>query len=254
MKLNNGGPGGDPADNQMNWFDLISIKSTSGACIQLDGNDGTSSTLAANTSLNRFGQIQLNIRDNDGFVFGYSDGNSVEMLRVFRPSINTGTGLIFKGDSSNKQKHARHNVVYHYQGGESGATAENGGGVEPSDDNSILGFSYGNTGVDNPPVIEAGATLSYISPRLLKNLASQTVSIDGATDVQLASNALAQIANLTTESHRIFNGSSNHTILADNSGDVWSISVDNATKDVRFSRLSGTGSMDINAPLKQDGV
>ena len=195
-KLNNGAAGGDPADNQNNHFDRVSIKSDTGTCIFLAGNEGTGSTVAANTSLNYFGQIQLSIQDNDGFVFNFADGNTLEMLRVFRPAGNTGIGLRFDADDSGQSKHARHNMCYHIQTARAGVLAKAGNGTQPSDDNCIIGFSYGNEGIDNPPVVQAGATLSYISPRVLSNVGGRLLAAQGATDTALAANVKNSLKSL----------------------------------------------------------
>ena len=248
-KLNNGAAGGDPADNQNNHFDRVSIKSDTGTCIFLAGNEGTGSTVAANTSLNYFGQIQLNIQDNDGFVFNFADGNTLEMLRVFRPAGNTGIGLRFDADDSGQSKHARHNMCYHIQTARAGVLAKAGNGTQPSDDNCIIGFSYGNEGIDNPPVVQAGATLSYISPRVLSNVGGRLLAAQGATDTALAANVKEQLEEFGSESLRVYNGASNHIKLASDTKD-WTLRIDESSGD--FDILGGTGANNIGLtkPLK----
>lgn len=239
-KLNNGGAGAAPADNQNNDFDQITVKSDDATCIFVSGNAGNDATLGANTSLNRFGQIQLNIRDNDGFVFEYSDGNTLEMLRVFRPIGNTGTGLIFSADDTAKARHARHNICYHVQSGVAGITAEAGTGAQPSDDNAIFGFSYGNGGLNNPPVIEAGATLSYISPRLIKNISGQIVAVSGLNDVAVAANAKTEIANLGTESLRVWNDGQAHVRMVTDTH-TWFVRINNSNGNLELAPSTGAG-------------
>lgn len=237
-KLNSGT--GDPADGQNNNFDRISVQSATGTCVFISGNEGTASTTGANWSLNRFGQIHLNIRDNNGFVFGFADANTLEMLRVFRPPANTGRGLTFLADNGGQNRHARHNVCYHVQTGVSGIFARAGDGTQPSEDNIVFGFSYGNSGINNPPLIEAGATLSYISPRFLKNIAGQLVAVNGANDVARAQNAKTEIDALGTESLRVSNSTSSHVVLT-NGEENWGININAATGDLRIARGSGSG-------------
>lgn len=237
-KLNNGASGSDPADNQNNHIDRLSIKSSLGTCIFLAGNEGTGSTRAANTSLNYFGQIHLNIRDNEGFIFNFSDSNVLEFLRVFRPDSNTGTGLRFDQDDSGQNKHARHNFCYHIQTSRGGVKANAGTGVQPSEDNVIIGFDLGNTGINNMPIIEAGATLSYISSRMIKNLGGQFVAAAATTDTGLADKLETEIAALTTESLRVYNASSNHVKLVTDSID-WTMRIDNGTGNLEM--IGGAG-------------
>lgn len=237
-QLNDGASGSDPADNQGNHFDQISVKSSIGVCVFLAGNEGSASTRAANTSLNYFGQFHLNIRDNAGFVFSFSDANTLEFLRVFRPSANTGIGLRFDADDSGQNKHARHNVCYHVQTSVSGVSALAGDSTQPSEDNSILGFDLGNGGINSPPVIETGATLSYISSRMLKNLGGQFVALTASNDVSAAANLETQIGLLTTESLRIFNESSDHIKFVTNTV-TWGLRIDTVTGNLEFTR--GTG-------------
>ena len=246
-RLNDGT--GDPADNQNNHFDRISIKSDTGTCIYLAGNEGTGSTVGANTSLNYFGQIHLNIRDNVGFVFNYADGNSLELLRVYRPANNTGVGLRFDADDSGQSKHARHNICFHVQTANAGVLARAGNGTQPSDDNCILGFNYGNTGIDNPPVVEAGATLSYISNRLIKNLGGTLLAVSGATDVEQSANVKTQLEEIGSESLRVHNNSSNHVKLATNTQE-WGMRIDSATGDLGIIASTGANDINLAAPLK----
>ena len=238
-RLNNGA--GSPADNQNNHFDRISIKSDTATCFYLAGNQGTASTLGANTSLNYFGQIHLNIRDNDGFVFSFSDGNTLNLLRVFRPQVNTGIGLRFDADNLGQSRHARHNMCYHIQTSHSGILAKAGDGTQPSDDNCIIGFNYGNAGINNPPVVEAGATLSYISNRVISNMGGRTLATNGATDVILADNVEAQLQEFTNESLRVYNTTSNHTILADDNGNEWKMRIGRDNGNLVLESVSTVG-------------
>ncbi len=233
----------DAADNQGNYFHNITIVTEQGNCILLGGNNGNSSTRGANTSLNHFENIHLNIRDNDGFVFGYSDGNTLTSLFTFRPSGNIGKGLVFLGDDTSNGLHTRHNICYNIQTAQAGVLAQ-AGTSSSSSNNCIIGFNLGNTGINNPPEIEDGAELSYISPDLIKYLAGKHVCVDGVNDTALHANAQTQINNMGTESIRVFNGSSNHMrILTDTA--EWTIRIDSSSGDLDIIRTSGSGKLSI---------
>lgn len=246
-KMNSGTA--DPADNQGNTFDKINVKTDSGNCIRLEGNDGSGSTLSANTSLNHFGQIHLNIRNNNGFVFGYSDANTVDMLRVFRPASNTGIGLVFNADDEDKEKHARHNALYHVQTGASGVLAKAGDGTQPSSENVITMFSYGNAGINNPPVIESGASLSYISPTVLKNLGGQMICAKALNDTALAAKLIALFAAQGTESLQVHNSAGNHINITTDT-QKWIMRIEPSTGDLELSPSTGAGKIGLLKPLK----
>lgn len=220
----------------------ISIRAIAGDCMFLDGNLGDSATSAANFSLNYLENIQCWINGAaNGVVFGFSDGNELNHLRVFRAGGATGTGLIFKKDSANDNRHARHNICYNVQTSSAGVTAEGtGGSSTASADNAIIGFNTGNAGSSNYPTIETGATLSCISEVLIKNLGGQLVAVYGATDTAAHTNAAAAIANLGTESLRVENSSSNHVRLYNSVGE-WGVAVDATTGDLKVTRITGTG-------------
>lgn len=119
-----------------------------------------------------FGNFSLNYIENifvllvsstgtgDAFVFGFTDGNYVSHLRVFRSSGHTGAGVRFKGDDEGTVTggaHARLNVISHLQAGPGGVVAESGSAFSSS--NTILKYSSGNGSPD--PVVESGASLGW---------------------------------------------------------------------------------------------
>jgi len=245
-RLNNGT--GSPADNQNNYFNNIAVKTDTGDCIFLSGNQGAASTVGASTSLNYFGQIHLNIRDNDGFVFEYADGNTLMFLRVYRPAGNTGRGLVFKADDTGNNRHARNNLCYHVQTGNAGIVAEAGDGTQPSQDNVILGFSLGNGGSSNFPIVEEGATLFFISPVMIRHFGlGPFVVVTGTGDADILSKIRNQKASMGAESIRVFNGSGKHLSLV-NSVAEWVVRVDSGGGFAIYP-VSGGTKVSIGAPL-----
>jgi hypothetical protein len=267
-----------PADNQACNFDNLSFYQETGACIFLDGNNGADSAVGANTSLCRFGQVQMNIRDStQGFVFGYSDANVLDYLRIFHYGTSPNDkGLVFKADKTNKQRHSRYNVVTFAQTAFSGCTAEagltNAGdfiigenytirtvgttdftligassntvgevftatgvgtgsgvagivGLGASANNSILHYSTGNNSINNMPVIEEGATLSYNTSRTQVGFAAPTVAVNDSTPELLEVFAQDELDNLGSESLRIVSKSSNHARLSDDNGNEWKVAI-----------------------------
>lgn len=236
--------GNAPADNQRCTLDAVYVECVSpnnAVAIFMDGNAGAAAATGANTSLNNFQNIRLNIRNGDGFVYGFADGNTLNSLFVFRATGSTGRGLVFSADDTGNNRHARHNMGFNIQTASAGVYALAGTGVTPSDQNYIV-FNYGNAGVNNPPTIETGATLGWAGPNMLAKQAMwQGVMVGGATGTAAAANAGAQIQDVTTESLRVYNTSSNHIQILDNSSQRWALNIESANGDLRFTRAEGTG-------------
>ena len=243
---------GDPADTQNNWFDRLSVKTASGACIRLQSNGGLLATTGANTSLNRFGQIALNIRNNDGFVFGGSDANFVAMLKLYMPTGNTGRGLVFEADNGGNNNFSRQNALAYVETAFSEIYALAGDGTQPSIDNTVLNLSLGNSGVNNMPVIEAGAGFSYGTPRGSSFRGyDRCAFVNGTTATYSQFKMKEELALITTETMRIWSGNQNHIALSTQAGSVWSVAALNgANGDFLINRKSGTGNIALTAPLK----
>ena len=243
---------GDPADTQNNWFDRLSVKTASGSCIRLQSNGGLLATTGANTSLNRFGQIALNIRNNDGFVFGGSDANFVAMLKLYMPSGNTGRGLVFEADNGGNNNFARQNALAYVETAASEIYALAGDGTQPSIDNTVLNFSLGNGGVNNMPIIESGAGFSYGTPRGSSFRGyDRCAFVNGGSATFAQSKMKTELALITTETMRIWNASQNHINLSTESGNLWGIAqLNNANGDFLINRKGGTGNIALAAPLK----
>lgn len=254
-KLNSGAS--DPADNQHNSAHdiyVFAVSPSSGTkAIFLDGNAGTGvATVAANTSLNRFENIFLNIRDGDGFVFGYSDGNVVDFLRVYRPGGNSGIGLTFEADAGATARHARHNHVLSYEGGASNARAKAGAGTS-STLNTIIGYSTNNGA--GLPTIDSGAKLQYLTSEFLARFGALKMVLADSLDASGWSKITAELAAMGNESLRIRNDSDNHLkFVISGAGAEWGINVQASTGDLRLTRTVGSGIVQVNGGLGVGGT
>lgn len=94
------------------------------------------------------------------------------------------------------------------------------------------------------PTIDAGVILSWSEdngsvtlPRLVK-----------ASIADAKADAVAELANMSTSSLRIRNGSSDHVRITDNSN-LWGVNIDGGNGDLRAQRLNGTGKFRVNTGL-----
>lgn len=230
--------GGDPTDTQHCEFSNIYIRSLNSGtkAIWADGNAGSAATRGANTSFCIFNNIALNIRNGDGFVFGYSDANSLNLLQVFRPAPNTGIGLLFQG-ATGDDRYARYNQCFNVQPQLAGCTAK--AGTQPSIHNVVVGYSLNNGGTY--PVIEATADLQYTTDVLLARFPMSGGVFVETADAAGQAQALAQMALRTNETMRIHNNSSNNMRLLDSNGNEYAIAINNANGNLRFQRIGGSG-------------
>lgn len=244
--LNNGA--GGPAGNQSNQFDQVYVKTDTGDCIKLHSNAGAAATVGANTNRNHFGQIYVNIRNNDGFVCGNCAVNSIMHLECYRPDVNTGRALVFEGDSTGNNLNAKNNVFFHVQSGIAPIEAE--AGTTPSKNNLIFNVSM-DAGASDPTVtVNAGASLAYINPFILSGLGGQFVAVGNADDNDKTSTAKAQTALLGTESVRIHSATDEHILFSTSTDDMWEIVVtDGANGGLKINRLTGTGGITLGAGL-----
>lgn len=223
------------------YIECITPSSAGG--IFLTGNGGATAVTGANTSLNHFENIRFNIRNGDAFYLQNADGNTAESLFVFKPSTGglTGRGVVFGADDTGNSNHARNNVMINVQSARGGVYALAGNGTQPSTDNFVV-FNNGNNGVNFPPTIETGAALGFITDRMSAGVASAgAVMVPRNNFVTSAANAAAQIPLVVNESLRVYNGASAHSKWVDSNDNEWSLNVENATGNFRFTRVVGTG-------------
>lgn len=252
--------GPDPADSQHCEISNIFARNlTGGKAISVDGNAGTASSLAANASLNYFQNIFCQIGGTaDGFCFDFADGNTLNFLRVNQYIDGTGYGLVFSADDSGTKKHARQNICYSVQTAVSGVIAKAGDGTEPSFQNAIYGFNTGNAGINNSPIVEAGASLQWFDQTQAVFMSLNKGLSLGTGSYLLSSVDSADIIknNEATASHTFFSRSGQHAEFissTDASGDVWRMGFSEGG-DFRVTRPRGSGSsFELSAPLKLTG-
>jgi hypothetical protein len=249
----------EPADNQRAYVNELSVECINvptAVAVFLDGNAGSAAATGANTSLNHFQNIRLNIRDGNGFVFGYSDANTLVGLWVFRPAPNTGVGLVFDKDASSTERHSRYNACFNVQTARASVLAKGGGVGNPSLGNSIFGFNLGNNGVDNPPTIESAASLMvYTTATAFNQTASGVAIVGGATMTAVEGTAALVRSRMTNEGLRVSNRNTNHIQLERPSADVttvegqWGLVVaaasGSAGQNLRITRGAGTGVFEV---------
>lgn len=231
-----------PADNQHNtlsniYVECITVPTATG--ILLDGNAGSAATVGANTSLNLISDVFCNIRDGNGLVFGFADGNCLLHLRVFRPDANTGVGLVFMNDPLTTLRHARYNQCYNIQTARASVLAKAGTGDFSKE--NVVYLNDGNNGVDNPPVVEVGATCTIVGHLMSVGLSTfQGLDVYGSSYTAAHANAVDQRALMGTESRRIYNNASNHMVLT-NGTETWGINIDGTNGNLRLNRVAGAG-------------
>jgi hypothetical protein len=247
---------GGPAGNNHNDIRNIRVDLYStGGGIYAGSNGGQLATVGANTSLNLFENIYINIRGaGDGFVFGGSDNNTLMFLRTYRPPGATGRGLVFEADDGGKNDFARENQCYMVQTSDAGVFALAGDGTQPSDDNFVL-FSFGNTGIVNQPVVEAGASLGVLSQRMMRGIGGKGMIFASASkgEADAASDIKQGLLDITTESQRIVNGSAKAVTITNGTAE-WQWGLDTATGQLRFNRVAGVGYLRNQAPPTDIGA
>lgn len=247
----------DPADVQHVLFDQIDVRFTNSgvgieagaAAIFLDGNANVSASFGADTSQVTLNDIYANLRLHaDGLVFGFSDTNTVNKVWTFRPSgaEHTGRGIVFLADDTTNKRHARYNNIWHPHTGRCGivAKARTVGTGTHSTGNLVVGFNEGTNGSANPPTVEAGADLLWISQSMASRLGLAQPVLVGASDAQALTDVAAQRALLTTETQRIFNRSANHERIVDHNGNEWKRAID-GSGNLALSRVAGTGGVSV---------
>jgi hypothetical protein len=117
----------------------------------------------------------------------------------------------------------------------------------PSLDNAFLASDADNA--TRPPNVEEGATAYYSNNRFFWNKPAfaSTGIADGAMQAQRMRNAIS------TETLRIYNGSSNHERFSDGRNE-WSQNIDNATGNLRISRVEGQGLILLEQSVKSTGA
>jgi len=233
------------ADNQRNDFSLFygeanTLQNPKGIVI---GNGAA----GANTSLNVFSKIYCTT-DGTGSALELEncDGNTFVRAQC---GARTGTGgqVIFHADhtgSLSSNTHARQNTFL-YAEFTKGVTAKKTVAGLDSSNNAILNYSTGNGAPD--PIIETGATLYYYLDSGIGNGVGMVQPVFASDKTS----AETELANVTNESMRIQNNSSNHMRLT-NGSDEWGINIVGSNGNLRFFLVAGTGKIEFVNPMTAD--
>lgn len=225
---------GESKDPQQNMFDTITCRQflTTGSCFVLGGD------AVSNTSMNLFQNIDLSIYNGNGIVFNNSDNNFFVRTRVYRAGGGSGTSVLFNGSNSAAGQVARANSLLYFSSGVPAVGKGTSSFTYPSYDNSIY---YADQDNGTPvPTVETGSSVLFST----ENNVQFKLGSDQACFADDYNSVKAQLDLMTTETLRIYNGSSNHVRLTTSSAE-WSVSIDGSSGDLRIVRVSGTGLLDL---------
>lgn len=208
----------------------------------------TSSSTNGNTSFNTFieclGQTNglATASSGVGIKIDAGDNNSFINCICYRASGTTVPSVQLNGYNSSSDG----NVFYHF----SDTTAANainingnatlGSGFNPTQ--NCFMFPDSNNGV-NYPTLDAGCRVFWLDTNGVSQKAIALGMVLGG--LSSVTNTLAQVANLTNESLRIYNASSDHIILTDGTH-TWGLNIDGSA-NLRIQSLSG-GSGNVSGP------
>jgi len=236
----------EASDTQRCVFDRISVRAVDGAAtkaahgIWLTSHNPSSSN--SNTSLNLFTQCDVQQWGGAGSGYGLfledCDNNTFMNVRVFRAGGTTVECVRMVGNPSNDYNHFWNLSA----GGVNGITIKgtaSGFSVNPK------GSSFWVTDVSNGtqyPTADTGVVFGWHWDwNLFTNQAFDKVAIgDGAFSALSARSAIGLYSLVVN------NGSDSHIRLMQNA-DVWAISVVGANGDLRFTRVAGSGAVDVGA-------
>ena len=189
----------------------------------------------SNTSFNNFDEMRAFIRHGDGLIFGSFDANRFHNARVLRVAdgvAGTGEALKFLGSNRNVDDVPRTNRLTQFESTGGGAIICYGTDtyVHASRNNE---FPWINTDNGTPlPTIETDASCFYNTNSGNEYFKKSAQLVVGST----AANMEAARLNVTSESLRIANGSSNHMVLEGAGSMDWKLRVDG--DDLK---IAGTG-------------
>jgi hypothetical protein len=184
-----------------------------------------------------------------GFKFDAADNNNLTNCVSYRTGGTTVPGLQLNGFNSSCDG----NVFIHFSDS-AAANAINilgnatlGSGFNPTQNSFFMVDSNNNVAY---PTLDTGCRVFWNNTN-----GSTFKPILLSTVMGFASNenaALGEVANVTSESVRIRNGSQNHMILTDGTT-VWGINIDGSA-NLRFSNIAGTGSPTCVEPFVSGAV
>jgi hypothetical protein len=218
-------------------------------------NANTASASNGNTSFNTFieclGQTDGTTAATSGIgiKLDAADNNSFINCICYRANGSTAPSVQLNGYNSSSDG----NLFYHFSD-TTPANAINilgnatlGSGYNPHQNAFIAVDS--NNGV-NYPTMDAGCRVTWSNT----NGISQQPTLTGAVLAALGNdpNALAQAANVTTESVRVYNASSNHITLTDGTV-TWALNFD-GSGNLRINQTAGATLVKVVAALESSGT
>lgn len=228
---------GEAADTQQCRFINGVIKHVGALApdgIRLDGTDGE------NASVNRFHLCQVLHKEGVAYRLYNCDNNVFDQCRAINFG-GAGQTVIFEGSDVALNKVARANrfIFPNFSNAITAGIVARGttSYTYASHSNGIIWGDKDNNIPD--PTIETGATLYYSTDRgvMYDAMLAQAVVAGNNHDV------LAQRLLAGTESLRLYSSANNHERLINAAGDEWQRYVAEATGNLTFARIAGSGSL-----------
>ena len=233
---------GEAADPQINEFKRITCRqfNQTGAFVELDG------ISTANASMNSFYDMSANFQNGDAFVLRNCDNNTFIRCRAVRAGGGSGNAIVAHGSNSAVGQVARSNLFLHFSTNAAGIVAKGTTTYTyASHDNRIIMADKDNS--TPVPTLETGATFWFDTDENVNHKQGLIDCVMASTEAQIATAR----GNQGTETLRIKNDASNHVVIESGDGSSeWSVNIDNSTGDLRVSRTSGTGNVQLDQQLK----
>ena len=233
---------GEAADPQVNEFKRITCRqfNQTGAFVELDG------ISTANSSMNSFYDMSANFQNGDAFVLRNCDNNIFIRCRAVRAGGGAGNAIVAHGSNSAVGEVARSNLFLHFSTNAAGIVAKGTTTYTyASHDNRIIMADKDNS--TPVPTLETGATFWFDTDENVNHKQGLIDCVMASTEAQVATAR----GNQGTETLRIKNDASNHAVIESGDGNSeWSVNIDNGTGDLRVSRTSGTGNVQLDQQLK----
>lgn len=241
----------ESSDTQRCVFDRISVRAIDDASTRpahglwLTSHQPVGSN--SNTSLNYFTQCDMQMWGGAGSGYGLfledGDNNTFMNLRVFRASATTVEAVRIVGNTN-----CDANYFWNLSaGGANSITIRgtaSGFAINPRK-NSFWCTDSGNG--TQLPTVDSGVIYFWHND---DNVLKQTM-FNQAIIADSQAQALGNYGNIGNASVYVFNGSNNHILLADGTN-LWGVSLDSATGDLRLLRLVGSGAVNVGdgSPVK----
>jgi hypothetical protein len=234
---------GEARDCQLNRG-LITIRqvgaSSTGTAFYMGGDSG------ANFSMNDI-SVDIQHDDGDGMVLSNTDNNVFSRARVQRAGGGTGRGIVFEGGATSDEASRDDLFIFMYPGAGGIEMEGTGTWTSPAIDARALHYDDQAGG---SITLGTGCTFYYTH----KNNTQYLPLMSGAVIADSVAQAKSSASNRGNSSAYIWNGSSNHVILANGASQSWGINVDQSTGDLRVSRLAGAGAITLPVATSVTGA